>query len=575
MIQDKQIVDYLTRLYGAEVQPAVSRRLDTICERYQGRIPPTAATGLDERDAILITYPDQIQENGKPPLQVLTEFANQRLRGLVNGIHLLPFYPWSSDDGFSVKDYRHVAAEYGSWDDISRLGGGFRLMFDAVLNHTSAESEWFQAFLQDKNPYRDYFIRVHGSPDLSRVARPRAQPLLTTFKTIHGKEALWTTFGPDQVDLDYRNPDVFLEMVAVLLFYVNHGASFLRFDAAGYLWKEPGTSCLNLPQTHCIVRLMRRILAQVAPHVMLITETNVAQADSLAYFGDGTNEAQLIYNFAFPPLVLHAFQTGSSETLASWASGLSCPSDQVTFLNFLASHDGIGLNAVRGILQDKQIEALAQRVEAGGALVSHKSNVDGTLSPYELNGNYLDALDAVGRGDRIDVQVERFLTAHAILLSFRGVPAIYFHSLFGSRGWKAGPARTGLKRSINREKLQRDQLQAALAEANSLRRRVFGGLRHLLRLRGGQTAFSPHAEQRVLDPHAGVFALVRGDGSREKHVVCLYNVTGEAQDFRLEQSGAAIARGTRMRDLITDRQIEAGGSSIVTLNPYQAMWLTT
>ena len=161
---------------------------------------------------------------------------------MVDDIHLLPFYPYSSDDGFSVIDYKQVNPALGTWDDVARVGQNFHLMFDGVINHISAQSAWFKAFLQDDPKYRDYFIVVEGEPDLSQVVRPRTLPLLTEFTTPSGAKKVWTTFSADQIDLNYANPEVLLDIIDVLLFYVAHGAELIRLDAIAYLWKEIGTT---------------------------------------------------------------------------------------------------------------------------------------------------------------------------------------------------------------------------------------------------------------------------------------------------------------------------------------------
>ncbi len=412
--------------------------------------------------SILITYGDQLHDADQPPLRTLAEFCDTHLRGVVDGIHLLPFYPYSSDDGFSVIDYKQVNPALGTWDDVARVGQHFHLMFDGVINHISAQSEWFKAFLRDDPKYRDYFIVVEGDPDLSQVVRPRALPLLTEFTTPSGVKKVWTTFSADQIDLNYANPDVLLDIIDVLLFYVAHGAELIRLDAIAYLWKEIGTSCLHLPQTHRVIQLLRAILDEVAPHVALITETNVPHQDNLSYFGDGHNEAQLVYNFALPPLTLHTFHTGDASALTQWAASLTLPSDETTFFNFLASHDGIGLNPARGILRDDEITALVDRVVAHGGRVSYKSNPDGSTTPYELNINYFDALSDPNSSEPLALQIDRFVAAHAIMLALSGVPGIYFHSLFGSRGWPEGVTITGQNRTINRQKFDRAEVEREL-----------------------------------------------------------------------------------------------------------------
>jgi len=433
--------EHLRFLYGPAVAAQVWPRLARLLERYRGQIPPPPTTGLSQRDALLITYGDQVQAPGQAPLRGLADFCHRHLAGVVSGVHVLPFYPWTSDDGFSVVDYRAIDPALGTWADVAALrgpAGEFRLMFDAVVNHISAHSAWFQAFLHDDARYRDYFIVVPGTPDLSQVVRPRALPLLTPVETATDSKAVWTTFSADQIDLNYANPDVLLEMVDLLLFYAARGADFIRLDAIAFLWKTIGTPCLHQPQTHRVVQLWRTVLDQVAPHVRLITETNVPHVDNLAYFGDGTNEAQLVYNFALPPLTLHTFRTGDARVLSAWAASLALPSDQVTFFNFLASHDGIGLNPARGLLPAEAVQALVDQVQAHGGLVSYKHNPDGTQSPYELNINYFDALSDPAGAEPLALQVDRFLAAQAIMLALVGVPGLYFHSLFGSRGWPDG-----------------------------------------------------------------------------------------------------------------------------------------
>ncbi len=549
------------------------------------------SSDLTQRDAILITYADQVREPNTPPLATLADFCAQHLTGIVSGIHILPFFPFTSDDGFSVVDYRAVNPEFGAWQDIQNIGAHFRLMFDAVISHVSTSSPWFQGFIRDDPRYRDYFIVVPNGADLSSVVRPRTSPLLTQFATPSGKKNVWTTFSADQIDLNYRNPDVLLDMFDTLLFYVEHGAEFIRLDAIAYLWKEIGTSCINLPQTHHVIQLIRAVLDEIAPQVKLITETNVPHADNISYFGDGSNEAQLVYNFALPPLVLHTFQTANASALSRWASRLTLPSDQVTFFNFLASHDGIGLNPARGILSDSEIDALVARAQAYGGLVSYKANHDGTSSPYELNVNYFDALSDPNANESLDTQVTRFITAQAIMLSLVGVPGIYFHSLFGSRGWREGSAVTGQNRAINREKFDRVVLENELADTAHLHRTaldagqalqpplgvsrrwaVFSRYSRLLRSRAMHSAFDPYGTMRILDVNPSIFCVLRVD-ARDRPVLCLHNVSDQSQTITLKLSDSFGAESNELVDLISSERFDANES--LRLAPYQTLWLTT
>ena len=394
------IAERLAFVYGDETAVQILPRLERLLANYRRQKPrPAREEYFDEKDAILISYGDMVQAPGERPLSTLYQFLKGQVGGLIRGLHLLPFFPYSSDDGFSVIDYDQVDPALGDWADIEAFGQTFRLMFDAVINHISQESAWFQAYLRGEAPYSGYFIEVDPTEDLSAVFRPRALPLLTPASTANGEKQVWTTFSADQIDLNFASPDLLLEILGVLLNYVAHGAELIRLDAIAYMWKEVGTSCIHLPQTHALIQLMRAVLDEVAPHVVLITETNVPHEENISYFGDGFNEAQMVYNFSLPPLTLHTFHTADATVLTEWAAALETPSAATTFFNFLASHDGIGVTPARGLLSDAEVRAIAQRVEALGGFVSYKNNPDGSQSAYELNINYLDALgDPRSRG---------------------------------------------------------------------------------------------------------------------------------------------------------------------------------
>jgi len=522
----RKLAALLRSLCGEQIGTETIAGLRELISRQAAAGTPCPRAGtLSERDALLITYADQVREPGVAPLRTLASFCKHRLADVVSGVHLLPFYPWSSDDGFSVKDYFGVASEYGTWEDIAAFRPRFDLMFDAVFNHMSAQGDWFQRFLRDEPESRDFFVTVQGHPDLSQVVRPRALPLLTEFQTARGSEQVWTTFSADQVDLNARNPRVLLALLEALLFYVAHGARFIRLDAIAYLWKEIGTTCIHLPQTHAVIQLMRAVLDEVAPHVQLITETNVPHADNISYFGDGTNEAQLVYNFALPPLVLHALLRGDATHLTKWAATLNAPSDRTTFFNFLASHDGIGLNPARDILPAAEIDFLVERCQLHGGFINYKHNADGSKSPYEMNIVYFDAVNDPTGGESLETQVSRFMVGQAIMLSLAGVPGIYFHSLFGSRNDRQAALTSGINRRINRQKLTLEEVEAELAQPQALRACVFERFRELLTRRRAHPAFAPNARQQVLNADPRVFALLRENLDSTDRMLCLHNLS--------------------------------------------------
>ncbi len=574
----------LAFIYGehtaAAVLPALTERLNAFAVShppYPAHANLPAAQRLSERDALLITYGDQFREAGQPPLRTLRAFLDAHLSDALSGVHILPCFPYSSDDGFSVINYRQVDPDLGDWDDIAALGERYRLMFDFVANHISQHSTWFQAFRRGEPPYTGYFINVDPTMDLSQVVRPRALPLLTAVETSRGLQHVWTTFSDDQIDLDYTNPQVLLEMTDVLLHYVAFGAEIIRLDAIAYLWKEPGTSCIHLPQTHAVVKLWRAVLDALAPHVLLITETNVPHTDNISYFGTplsatgSTDEAQLVYNFSLAPLTLHALQTGDATVLSAWAAALHPPSRAATFFNFIASHDGIGVLPARGFLNEAQVQGLADRTLAHGGRVSVKANSDGSVSPYELNITLYDFLNNPTHPDPA-MDIPRFLTSQAILLALAGVPGIYVHSLFGSRNCQECFAETGRARSLNRRKFDRTALEVALADPAQHTGAVFEGYRRLLRVRRAEPAFHPAGTQRVLQLGPALFALLRTPPAGGRPVLCLHNVSANPQTIQLPTS-ELDARG-RYHDLLTGATfaIETGVAAI-TLSAYQTVWL--
>ncbi|MBC8170401.1 MAG: sugar phosphorylase [Anaerolineae bacterium] len=548
-------------LYGDDQASLILTHLQSLVT--QAKQPNRTTVAITEQDVILITYGDQVSKSAEAPLATLRYFLNQTIHDQINTVHILPFYPYSSDDGFSVIDYYAVNPALGDWSHIHDLHQDFRLMFDAVFNHISAQSEWFQAFLRDEAPYNHFFVMVDPNTDLSLVRRPRALPLLTPFATKRGTEHVWTTFSADQIDLNAANPEVLLELIRILLFYVAQGADLIRLDAIGFLWKTIGTDSIHLPETHLIVQLLRDVLDLAAPDTILMTETNVPHHENISYFGDGTNEAQMVYQFSLPPLILHTFSTGDATALSGWATGIQRVSDQTSFFNFTASHDGIGVQPARGILSEAEITALVNRVEAHGGLVSYKHNSDGSRSPYELNISYFDAITHPDvTASQPEIAIQRFLCSQAIMLAFMGVPGVYFHSLFGSRSDHAGVQQFGHNRAINRQKLDADTLLTDLKNPATLRYQVYMQFLKLLSIRTHEPAFHPVGQQTILDYGQQIFALERRSPDGQNRVIALHNVQGEPVEVKISAGGRDLLTGQLYTPHVT-----------ITLQPYQIFWL--
>jgi len=577
---------HLANVYGdaetTSLLPRIAERLDAFRQRNPGlsMTDNRPADRLSERDIILITYGDQIQEPGKAPLRTLDEVLTAWIGDFLSGVHILPFFPYSSDDGFSVIDYKQVNPEWGRWSDVEQMGSHFRLMFDAVINHISQHSLWFQNYLRGREPYTNYFLdidvtEVDPGTDLASVVRPRTLPLLTPFDTADGTKHLWTTFSADQIDLNYGSPDLLLEVLDVLLSYVERGAQLIRLDAIGFMWKEVGTSCIHLPQAHSLIKFFRAALDEVAPEALLVTETNVPHAENISYFGDGYDEAQMVYNFTLPPLTLHAFMTSDAGLLTQWAATLETPSDRTTYFNFMASHDGIGLRPLEGILSADEVDTLAARVEAHGGLVSYKNNSDGSQSPYELNIVYYDAVNDPEADESQARQVDRFMASQAILLSLAGVPGIYVHSLFGSRNWREGVAQSGQNRTINRRKFRRTELETSLLDPTSVPHQVFRRYEQLIRARIADPAFHPNAAMQVLDLTPALFALVRSASNGDGNVLCLHNVSDRPQSITTCLVEHGFSPDAVVTDLVGGERfgLDEDGTLNLTLQPYEIRWL--
>lgn len=555
-----KIKKLINHIYGESFSDAHLNVLLTKLEQAAVNITERRKSCWDEKDVVLITYADQFSAKGEKALPVFTRFYNEWLSRTFSHVHLLPFYPWSSDDGFSVIDYHNVAPETGTWQDVAELKQSASLMFDFVCNHMSAKSEWFAHYLAQKPGYEDFFISVDPETDLSAVTRPRALPLLTPF-TLHDGSVrhLWTTFSEDQIDLNFASPQVLIAMVDVLLHYLAEGARYIRLDAVGFMWKIPGTSCIHLEQTHCLIQLFRAITDAVAPGTVIITETNVPHKDNISYFGDGENEAQMVYQFSLPPLVLHAVHCQDVKALSQWAGSLVLPSTHTTWFNFLASHDGIGLNPLRGILPESEILSLVEKLQQEGALVNWKNNPDGTRSPYEINVTYLDALSLQDSSD--DERIARFILAHAVLLSFPGVPAVYIQSILGSRNDYEGVERLGYNRAINRKKYTAGQVDSELNNKKSIRSQIYSRLSELIAIRRGESAFHPDS-QAVFDAVGEQILKIIRVAENGERITALFNFSNKMQTvYEQTLSGKELLSGQHISG--TD----------LTLNPWQVMWI--
>ncbi|EAE8346740.1 alpha-amylase [Listeria monocytogenes] len=548
-----QIEVKLRKIYQAAYQPAYLEKMLACAENYSTNTRGSIDT-ISEKNVYLITYGDSIFEKNKHPLHTLNEFLQEYAQDVITDVHLLPIFPSTSDDGFSVTDYKQIDEQLGDWDDVQKMSDNFRVMLDFVANHMSKSSDWFKRFSDNEAPYNQFFIEKDSQFDYKNVTRPRTSPLFHTYE--NGKE-LWTTFSEDQLDLNVRNIDCLVALTDVLLFYASKQATSIRLDAIGFLWKTSGTTCMHLPETHEIISLWRLLIDELYPNLQIITETNVPHEENISYFGDGENEANMVYQFPLPPLVLHTFTCHDTTKLSKWAKSIAQVSNTATYFNFLASHDGIGMRPATGILSDEEINYLVQKAVQNGGQVSYKDNADGTQSVYELNINYGEALQNLDEDTTEELVTKKIIAAHSILLTLQGVPAIYYHSLLGSKNDLVGYEESGINRRINRKKLEKNQLVHEL-ETDTYRKTIFTSLKKLVQIRREHTAFSPFATQEILDLGPDVFAI-----KRESEGECIYgiiNVTSHDISKNVAFSGM---------NLLTNQPV----TSVLELTAYEVVWI--
>jgi len=561
-----KIANHLQKIYREKFSEGVVNEIYKII--HENNPAESGEASLwSQHDIMLITYGDSIIAGNKPPLKALHDFLREFIGHTISCIHILPFFPYSSDDGFSVVDYLKVNPYLGEWTDIRTIARDYDLMADLVINHVSRHHPWFINYLNNADPGRDYFIAFGPHTDLSSVVRPRSTSLLTGYVSVDGMRHIWTTFSDDQVDLDFTNPAVLIEMIRILLFYLRQGIRIIRLDAIAFLWKKAGTSCLHLPETHEVVKLLRTIGTAINPGFLLLTETNVPNKENLSYFGDG-DEAHIVYQFSLPPLLLYTLFSGNAGYLMSWLASLPEPGRNCTFLNFTASHDGIGVRPLEGLLPSAELNSMLESMHQFGGRLSHKKNPDNTESVYEINITYFDALKGTLEG--VDsMQTMRFLCSQIIMMGLKGIPAFYIHSLLATANDYSGVEKTGRPRSINRRKYTDTEIARLLNSENDSHY-IFFELKRIMEVRKTQKAFHPDSSQVIHRVDSCFVAFTRSHPETGEEIHCISNISGSPAEFDTQ---SLFEEDIVLFDLINNRAVD-NKEGIITLDPYQTMWLT-
>lgn len=565
-----RIINHLQQIYtGHDLDELSTRLIETIGLQDHYETPVQHTNHWDETDIAVITYGNSFQKQDEKPLKTLLNFLNQHLQDTVSIVHVLPFFPYSSDDGFAIIDYTQVNDTYGDWQEIEDIANDYKLMADLVINHCSGRSRWFEQLKQGKSPGKDYFFLASPNEDLSSVVRPRTSPILREVETPYGIAHVWCTFSHDQPDLDFSNPDVLIEFVNIIRLYLEHGVKVFRLDAVAFLWKEIGTNCINLPQTHEIIRLLRTLIEHHSQDAIIITETNIPNRENLAYFGNA-NEAHIIYNFSLPPLLLNTLLTGNSHHLKNWMMSMPPAMMGTTYLNFIATHDGIGLRPAEGLLSEEEINNLVNTMQSFGGKISWRALDNNLQKPYEINITLYDALQGTIEKGPDKWNLARYICAHTIMLALEGLPAIYIHSFLGTHNDYEKYEHSNHNRALNRHNWDIQELEEKL-HTDTHHIDVLNALKHLINIRKQQPAFHPNATQFTLHLGEEVFAFWRQSLTRDQSIFCISNITDEPKNILLADINLIIT--DKWLDLISGNMIAEEQASI-ELQPYQTIWLT-
>ncbi len=521
---------------------------------------------ISEKTTLVICYGDNINSNQKSSIQVFQNFFKKNLKKYFNAIHFLPFYPSSSDSGFAVKDHYKIEKRIGNWSDIKKISKNNHVMADIVINHSSARGLWFKNFLKKKRPGKDYFLTVNSKFNTSKVVRPRDHKLLKKIDIFRKSDYLWRTFSADQIDLDFKNPSVLLRFIKIMVHLVSNGVTIFRLDAIAYLWKKNGTNCINLKQTHEIVKLLRLISNLLNVETIIITETNLPEKENLSYFGKN-DEANWIYNFSLPPLLIHAFLFENSSYLNKWSKKLPNAKFQNSYLNFIASHDGIGMRPTEGILNERSLNNFLKRLKKNGSKFSYRKVQNKSRKVYEANITVFDALKKSNTDPNGKFFLERYISAHAIMISFEGIPAIYFNSLFGKSNDEAKYVITGNNRDVNRYKWSYENITKKLKDKNSKQSIFYQNLVKLLEIKRKQKAFHPNAKRLNINLGSKIFCYERISLDKKQTIICISNLSTKLQYIKINKNLI------KYRDLL-GRKIFFTFDKKIKLDPCQTIWLS-
>lgn len=609
----------LQAVYG-DSSATIYEKVVAIAEDFSKRRANSQGNGfksLSQKDMALICYADHVVSTEFSPIQTLGKVLKEY--GISDKLpitHILPFYPWDTDRGFSVKDYYSVNPGYGTWEDIKELGTYTKLMFDFVANHASIENPLVQKALisdhispedsecKEYLPYKDFVISYTednkpSEEDLKQLSRPRNFPVLTKYRVVKndenrkvailgekkeeenvlGEGYVWTTFsraklddGSEetcQIDINYNNPNVFVESVKILLFYVEQSAKLVRLDAIGYIWKKIGSSSLHEPECHKILEALGSVLRIAAPEVITISEVNEPQVNAFTYIGNKEHpEADLAYQFSHFPLAVHAVLTEQSNFYQEWLKTISVFGAH-QFTTVLGSHDGIGMKPARGLLPEEELERLCKIL-----VEEHQGKPNFAVLPggkkiiYEVCATPWCIINNPHTNENFDTQLQRYLAVTAMGLCIPGIPAIYWNGLFGMKNYLP---EGGLdeNRTVNREIFDYIALKDLLDNETSEIHRCFQAVKYLLATRAKEQAFHPHTKLTpVVNDSSQVVSCLLDYAAENSQILAVTNVA--KQQCKITLDSKDLPTNTSWIDLLSGNQYTIPN---IELNAYQVCWL--
>lgn len=538
--------------------------------------------------------------------------VNERLAYLqelgVNLIHIMPMLlcpEGASDGGYAVSDFRHLNPRLGTLDDLNDLATSLRkrkmlLTLDVVVNHTSSEHDWARRAKAGDFAYQDYYYIFpdRDVPDLFEETMPEIFPESApgnfTFDEQLGKWVM-TVFNDYQWDLNYANPAVFIEMVDIILYWANRGADIIRLDAVAFLWKKVGTTCQNEREAHLILQLMKDCCQVTAPGVLFIAEAIVAPVEITKYFGEDAivaKECEIAYNATLMALLWDAVATRNTRLLGRGIRSLPGKLDRATWLNYVRCHDDIGLGfddldivragydpaAHRAFLVDYFTGRFEGSTARGRPFGRNPKTGDARISGSLASLVGLEAAVDSGDDEAIERCVRLVLLLHAVILSYGGIPLLYYGDEIGTPNDYRFTQ--DADRATDNRWLHRPRIDWARAERRhqhgTIEQRIFDGLRRLIGVRKTLRAFADFNNRELLETdneHLLVFRRSHPAHASD-NVLVVANFDAHPQQLALNALGSALAApGARPMDLASGERPALHNGRLV-IPPYRFYWLS-